>query len=317
MGTPEFAAAVLERLCRTDYQIAACVTQPDKPTGRHMTPTPPPAKVFALSRSIPVYQPASLRTEEFLDLTVSLRPDLIITAAYGKILPQSVLSVPVRGCINVHASLLPKYRGAAPVQWSILNGDKVTGVTIMNMDAGMDTGDLLAQKEVPIGPDMHTHELMDVLASLGAELLADTLPLYLDGRIKPVKQDDSLAVMSPPIRKEQGQIDWNKSSLEIHNRIRALSTWPGAYTFLGGSRLKIYRSSLPENAAALIDGYRDKCGEPVPGSVLSTAKSGITVACGSGCLTLLRIQPESGRSMEACDCAHNYRIGERFGGESR
>ena len=189
-----------------------------------MTLTPPPAKVFAAAHDIPVYQPVSLRTDEFLDLTVSLRPDLIITAAYGKILPQRILSVPVRGCINVHASLLPKYRGAAPVQWSILNGDKITGVTIMNMDAGMDTGDLLAQREAAIGPDIHTHELMEILASIGADLLAETLPIYLDGRITPVKQDDRLAVMSPPIRKEQGEIDWNRSSFEIHNQIRALSS---------------------------------------------------------------------------------------------
>jgi methionyl-tRNA formyltransferase len=314
MGTPEFAASVLERLCRTDYEIVACVTQPDKPTGRHMTLKPTPAKVFAESRNIPVYQPASLRTAEFYDLAVSLKPDLIVTAAYGKILPQNILSIPTRGCINVHASLLPKYRGAAPVQWSIIHGDAVTGVTIMNMDAGMDTGNILAQREVPIGLNVHTHELMDTLAQTGAELLAETLPLYLDGRIVPVIQDDSLAVMSPPIRKEQGQIDWHKSAFEIHNLIRALSTWPGAYTFLGGSRLKIYRSSLPENTDALIDAYRVKCGEPVPGSVLSTAKSGITVACGSGVLVLLCVQPESGRRMEVCDCAHNYRIGEQFDG---
>ena len=317
MGTPEFAVSVLDTLCRTDYEIAACITQPDKPTGRHMTLTPPPAKVYAESRNIPVYQPASLRTDEFHDLTVSLNPDLIITAAYGKILPQSILSLPSRGCINVHASLLPKYRGAAPVQWSIINGDKITGVTIMNMDAGMDTGDILTQREIPIDPDIHTNELMAALASVGAELLAETLPLYLDGRITPVKQDNSLAVMSPPIRKEQGEIDWNRSGVEIHNLIRALSGWPGAYTFLKESRLKIYRSSLPENAGDVIDAYREKFGEPVPGTILSASKSGITVACGSGALMLLCVQPESGRRMEVCDCAHNYRIGEQFGGEAR
>ncbi len=317
MGTPEFAGTVLERLCRTGYDIVACVTQPDKPTGRHMTLTPPPAKIFAESVHIPVYQPASLRTPEFRDLAASLKPDLIVTAAYGKILPPGILSVPVMGCINVHASLLPKYRGAAPVQWSIMNGDQVTGVTIMNMDAGMDTGDILMQKEVPIGPDVHTSELMDTLAAVGAELLAETLPMYLAGRIVPVRQDDSLAVMSPPIRKEQGQIDWNKSAFEIHNLIRALSTWPGAYTFLGGNRLKIYRSSLPENAAALFDSYRELNGEPVPGTVLSASKTGITVSCGSGCVMLLCVQPESGRRMEVCDCAHNYRTGERFNGEAR
>lgn len=317
MGTPEFAAAVLGRLCLTEYEIVACVTQPDKPTGRHMTLTPPPAKVFAESRNIPVYQPASLRTQEFNDLAVSLRPDLIITAAYGKILPPNILSIPSKGCINVHASLLPKYRGAAPVQWSIIMGDKITGVTIMNMDAGMDTGDILSQKEVPIGPDVHTYELMETLASTGAELLAETLPLYLDGRITPVKQDDSLAVMSPPIRKEQGEIDWNRSGSEIHNLIRALSTWPGAYTFLKGSRLKIYRSAIPGNAGERIDAYRGEFGEPKPGTVVLASKAGITVACGTGFIELLCVQPESGRRMEVCDCAHNYRIGEQFGGSAR
>lgn len=315
MGTPEFAAAVLERLCRTEYEIIACVTQPDKPTGRHMTLTPSPAKIFAESKNIPVYQPASLRTAEFYDWAVSLRPDLIITAAYGKILPQSILSIPVRGCINVHASLLPKYRGAAPVQWSIMNGDPVTGVTIMNMDAGMDTGDILAQRETAVGPDMHTVELMGILASIGADLLAETLPRYLEGRITPVKQDDSLAVLSPPIRKEQGRIDWNRSAFEIHNLIRALSSWPGAYTFLKGSRLKIYRSELPEDTAGLIAAYREQSGEPIPGTVIFASKAGIAVACGSGCVMLLCVQPESGRRMEVCDCAHNYRVGTCFDGE--
>jgi len=316
MGTPEFAATVLEHLCKENYSIIACITQPDKPSGRHMKLTPPPAKSYALQQGIPVFQPASLRTEEFLKQIRSWEPDLIITAAYGKILPQVILDVPTKGCINVHASLLPRYRGAAPVQWSIMNGDTVTGVTIMNMDAGMDTGSIISQCECPIDPDIGTEDLMDRLAVLGSNLLIETLPRYLSGEAIPTAQDDSHMTLSPPIRKEQGHIDWSGTAEEIHNQIRALSAWPGAYTYLNGERFKIYSSVLPENSREVLHSYQEQNGTPVPGTIVYSSKSDIIVACGTGCINLICVQPQSCRRMNACECAHNYHVGIRFGGET-
>lgn len=314
-GTPEFAATVLEKLKLTGEEIVACVTQPDKPVGRHMTLTPPAAKVMAVSLCIPVSQPTSVRTEEFLAQMKEWSPDLVITAAYGKILPPAVLAVPADGCINVHASLLPKYRGAAPVQWAILNGDRVTGITIMKMDAGMDTGDILIQRECPVDPDETTMELMGRLAAAGADLLAEALPQYLSGRLRPIPQDNSLATFSPPIQKEQGLIDWTLSSERIHNQIRALSAWPGAYTSHNGGRFKIYGSKLPVNPDELLAEYEKDYEKPVPGTIIRGVKSGIYVACGTGCIILTNVQPQSCRRMQVHECGHNYRAGTRFDGE--
>ena len=316
-GTPEFAATVLFALQGTGYEIIACVTQPDKPVGRHMTLTAPPAKVMALSLGIPVSQPASVRTEDFLAQMNEWLPDLVITAAYGKILPAAVLAVPKDGCLNVHASLLPKYRGAAPVQWAILNGDKVTGITLMKMDVGMDTGDVLVQCECPIDPDENTGELMGRLAEMGAGLLTAALPKYLEGTLRPIPQDNSQATLSPPIRKEQGLIDWTQSSTVIHNQIRALTGWPGAYTTLNNERFKIYKSHLPDNADELLAVYTADYEIPVPGTIIRGAKSGIYVACGTGCIVLTSVQPQSNRRMHANECGHNYRAGSRFDGENK
>jgi methionyl-tRNA formyltransferase len=242
-------------------------------------------------------------------------PDLIITAAYGKILPASVLDVPVSGCINVHASLLPHYRGAAPVQWAILNGDSVTGITIMKMDVGMDTGDILRQQTCPIDSEINSIQLMRKLAVIGADLLHDTLRDYMDGTCPLIRQDASLATMSPPIRKEQGFIDWSNSSITIHNQIRALCGWPGAFTFYNGNRFKIYKSEVPTDEDALVQTYTLEYGCPLPGTVISAGKSVLAVACGVGVLYLTSVQPESCRRMDAAECAHNYRVGTRFDGE--
>jgi len=315
LGTPEFAATVLDSLYKAGYDVAACVTQPDKPVGRHMTLTAPPAKIMAMSYGIPVSQPSSLRTEEFLEQMKAWAPDLIITAAYGKILPGTVLDVPAFGCLNVHASLLPRYRGAAPVQWAILNGDKVAGITIMKMDAGMDTGDILSRRECSIDPDETTGMLMDRLAVIGAELLLETISPYLAGTIKPVQQDNSLATLSPPIRKEQGLIDWTRSPEAIHNQIRALSGWPGAFTLLKGERFKIYESNLPANQENLLSVFEQDYDKPLPGTIIRATKSGIYVACGSGCIALTNVQPQSCRRMHSHECSHNYRAGMQFGGE--
>ena len=266
---------------------------------------------------IPVSQPSSLRTDDFFAQMKKWSPDLVITAAYGKILPAAVLAVPQDGCLNVHASLLPKYRGAAPVQRAILSGDKVTGITLMKMDAGMDTGDILIQRECPIDPDESTNELMGRLAEMGAELLTDALPEYLKGTLKPIPQDNMLATFSPPIQKEQGLIDWTLSSSVIHNQIRALSGWPGAYTTLNGERFKIYKSHLPENPDELLEVYTADYEKPLPGTIIMGAKSGIYVACGSGCIVLTSVQPQSCRRMQVNECSHNYRAGTRFDGENK
>lgn len=309
MGTPELAATVLEKLISEKYEVVLCVTQPDKPVGRKMVLTPPPAKVMAEKYGVPVWQPSTLRNEEAISTLSSYQPDMIITAAYGKILPKEMLDMPKYGAINVHGSLLPKYRGAAPVQWAIMNLDAITGVTIMKMDPGMDTGDILTQVEVPISDSVHTPELMDQLARAGADLLIETIPGYLDGKISPVPQDNEKATMSPPISKEQGKICWKNPAAKICAQIRALSSWPGASTIWKGGRMKIYDAKVPENAEEILENYRNANGEPIPGTVLFGKKGILAVMCEDQPLLLLEVQPASGKRMSAKDCAHNFVVG--------
>lgn len=311
MGTPDLAATVLSRLIKENYEVVLVVTQPDKPVGRKMILTAPPAKVEAEKNGIEVWQPTSLRTEEALEKVRSYEPDLIITAAYGKILPKDMLDLPKYGCVNVHGSLLPKYRGAAPVQWSILNEDEKTGVTIMKMDVGMDTGDILTQADIVIGDRIHTPELMAKLADLGADLLIKTLPGYIDGSIKPVPQNNDEATMSPPITKDQGKISWDRTASAICAQIRALSSWPGASTMWKGGKLKIYDAQVSSDDT-LLNNYREQHGEPVPGTVLYGKKGTLAVMCGDKALLLLEVQPASGKRMKAIDCAHNFEVGAKM-----
>ncbi|MBO4746546.1 MAG: methionyl-tRNA formyltransferase, partial [Clostridiales bacterium] len=238
-------------------------------------------------------------------------PDLIITAAYGKILPKDMLDLPKYGCVNVHGSLLPKYRGAAPVQWSILNEDEKTGITIMKMDVGMDTGDILTQADIVIGDRIHTPELMAKLADLGADLLIKTLPGYIDGSIKPVPQNNDEATMSPPITKDQGKISWNRTASSICAQIRALSSWPGASTMWKGGKLKIYDAQVASDDS-ILENYRQQNGEPVPGTVLYGKKGTLAVMCADKALLLLEVQPASGKRMKAIDCAHNFEVGAKM-----
>lgn len=309
MGTPELAATVLEKLVSEKYDVVLCVTQPDKPVGRKMVLTAPPAKCMAEKYGIPVYQPSTLRNGDALSTIASYAPEMIITAAYGKILPQEMLDLPKYGCINVHGSLLPKYRGAAPVQWAILNQDEYTGVTIMKMDAGMDTGDILTSCKVPISERVHTPELMDQLASSGADLLIETLPGYISGEIKPVPQIEKDATMSPPIVKEQGEISWNRPAKAICAQIRALSQWPGASTFWKGGKLKIYDACVDPSGAELLSRYKSENGDPAPGTVVAAKKGTLAVMCQDLPLYLLEVQPASGKRMKAIDCAHNFEVG--------
>lgn len=309
MGTPDLAATVLEKLVAHEYEVVLCVTQPDKPVGRKMVMTPPPAKVTAEKYGIPVWQPDTLRTPEALEHLTSYQPDMIITAAYGKILPKSMLDLPKYGAINVHGSLLPKYRGAAPVQWAILNLDEKTGVTIMRMDPGMDTGDILTQVEVPISDRVHTPELMNMLAEAGGDLLISSLPGIIDGSIASIPQNEQDATMSPPITKEQGRIDWNRTAAQISAQVRALSQWPGASTLWKGGRMKIYDAMVPENGAELLSAYEAEHGQAVPGTVIYGKKGILAVMCADGPINLLEIQPASGKRMAAKDCAHNFEVG--------
>lgn len=307
MGTPDFASVCLKALAEDGYNVVLAVCQPDKPVGRKHIITAPPAKLTAIAEGIEVYQPLSMKTEEAYEKIASCKPDLIVTAAYGKILPQSVLDIPKYGPLNVHGSLLPRYRGAAPVQYSILNGDSVTGVTIMRMDAGMDTGDILVKEEVTIDPDIHTDELMALLADRGSKLLISMIPDFIEGKIEAVKQNEDEVLLSPPIRPEQAEFNWNLTALEIHNKVRALSSWPGAFVINNGKKLKIYDSKVLSDS--VVEGSEGS----LPGIVVKAHKADLIVKCKEGCLKILELQNEGGKRLKAVDCAHNYKVGQPIG----
>ena len=234
MGTPEFAAASLQKLIVRGEKVVAAISQPDRPKGRGQKLLSPPVKLLAAAHGIPVLQPAKVRAPEFIDAMRELSPDLIVVVAFGQILPKALLEIPRHGCINVHASLLPRYRGAAPINRCVIDGATETGVTTMLMDVGLDTGDMLLKKATPIGPDEDAQALHDRLALIGAELLSETLDLLAKGQLVPEKQDDQLSSYAPMLKKEEGLIDWDREPQTIRNMVRGLTPWPGAYTFLEG-----------------------------------------------------------------------------------
>jgi methionyl-tRNA formyltransferase len=294
MGTPDFAVPCLRRIAEAGHEIAAVFTQPDKPVGRRQELTPPDVKVCAIQLGLPVHQPKTLRNGEALDIIRELSPDVIVVAAYGKILPKEILDYPRYGCINVHGSLLPKYRGAAPIQWSVINGDRETGVTIMQMNEGLDTGDILFSRAIPIGIDDTALSMFDKLSDLGAEMAVEALDKLEKGELTPIPQDDSLSSYAPMLNKEISLIDWTRSGAEVHNLIRGLYSWPIAHTFLNGKKLKIYSSSPCEkngNPGELI------CADPM------------TVACGSGSVIIRELQLEGKKRMDA----KTFLIGQRLG----
>ena len=282
MGTPDFAVPCLQALLDHPYEVVGVFTQPDKPKGRGYQLTPPPVKELAVSKGIPVSQPTTLRDGTALEQLKIWKPDLIVVVAYGKFLPKEILELPRLGCINVHASLLPKYRGAGPIQWAILNGETVTGVTTMYMAEGMDTGDMLERASLEIGPDETADELHDRLSVLGAKLLLSTVDKAEKGTVQPEKQDDSLASYAPMLTKDLSHIDFSQPAQKIHNQIRGLSSWPAAYTSYQGKRLKVYKSCM-----------RDGSGEP---GLLMDPKRMI-VACGEGAIELVEVQYEGSRKM--------------------
>lgn len=278
MGTPEFALATLQGLIEAGLNLCAVYTQPDRPKGRGNKLTPPPVKELALQHGIPVYQPVKLRQPEVVEELRALRPDLIVVVAFGQILPKSVLEIPRYGCINVHASLLPRYRGAAPINQAIIDGETVAGVTTMNMDVGLDTGAMLVKKSLPVGPEETAGELHDRLALLGREAMEETVRRLCAGTLVAEPQDDSLHTYAPMLKKEDGLIDWSRSAGAIHNQVRGLDPWPGAYTLLDGEVLKLART-LPQAAPT-----------GSPGTVLAAGADGVTIACGSGSLLVRELQ---------------------------
>jgi methionyl-tRNA formyltransferase len=293
MGTARLACASLGALLGSDhFDVAAVVTQPDRPKGRQLKPQAPPVKQIAVDAGLPLLQPEKARDAGFVSSLSALTPDLIVVAAYGQLLPPSILALPKFGCVNVHASLLPKYRGAAPIQWAILNGDQETGVTIMKMSAGLDTGDILTQRATQIGAEETSAELQERLGMIGAELLVATLPDYTGGTIRPQPQDNSAATIARKITREDGRIDWSATARDARNRIRAFTPWPGAYADLnirGKARLvKFWRAAVAQSQGQ-------------PGQVLQADRNGLVIACGTDALRIEELQVEGGRKMRASE----------------
>ncbi len=288
MGTPDFAVYSLKALL-TQHEVIAVVSQPDKPKGRGKKLVPTPVKEFALTQGIPVYQPEKARDSEFVALLEELHPDVIAVTAFGQILPESILNIPKFGCINVHGSLLPKYRGAAPMQWSIINGEKITGITTMFMAKGMDTGDMLLKTEVEITPEDNFTSIHDKMAEAGANLLLETLTALQAGTVKRVPQDHEAATYAPMITKETGHIDWTKSAQEIIDLMRGLDSTPGAYSVFEEEPLKLFKGMKSEGD------YR----QGKPGEVVDITKKGFVVKCGDGALTITELQATGKKRMPA------------------
>jgi methionyl-tRNA formyltransferase len=302
-GSPDFAVPCLEAL-HDMSNIAVVISQPDRPAGRGLAMRPPAVKKRALELGLEVWQPTRVRTAEFAEKLRALDADVAVVVAYGRILPRAVLDAPRTGCVNVHASLLPRWRGAAPIQWSIVHGDEETGVTLMQMDEGMDTGPILATASTPIARNEDAATLTDRLSELGAQLLREQLPHYVAGDLTSQPQDDGAATMAPLLKKEHGRIDWNKSATAVHNQIRGMNPWPGAHTVLAERHIKVHRaitSTLdPEGAD--------------PGQVIALDPEGILVACTEGTLEIQELQ-ESGRKRvdaRAFATGRGIAVGDRF-----
>ena len=302
MGTPEFSVPCLDFLINSGHTVAGVFTQPDKPKGRGYTLTPPPVKELAAEHGIPVFQPARLRDGAVYDELNCLQPDMILVIAYGKILPREILILPKYGCVNIHASLLPKYRGAAPIQWSVINGESETGVTIMQMDEAMDTGDMLYKKAGPILPDDTAGTLHDRLSLLAKETLAEFLPLFICGEISPEKQNNSDATYAPMMDKSLSEIDFTNEASAVYNKIRGLSPWPVASATLPGGRLRIHEAKVAPDCAG-------RCGDII------TDEGKFIVVCGNNtALEIKTVQGDGGRRMSAADYlrGHPLETGTKF-----
>ncbi len=298
MGTPDFALATLEGLIDAGVDLCAVYTQPDRPKGRGKKLAPPPVKELAQRHDIAVYQPLKLREPSVVEELKALAPDLIVVVAYGQILPKSVLDIPKYGCINVHASLLPRYRGAAPINKAVVDGEEKTGVTTMLMDVGLDTGDMLVKRELVIGAQETAGQVHDRLALVGREAMEETLRRLCAGTLAPEKQDDALSTYAPMMKKEDGLIDWSRSACEIHNQVRGLDPWPAAYTHLQGQVLKI-SGTCPEPDAG-----------KAPGTIVSASKDGVRIACGEGVLVVRALQLPGKKRLCAADFIRGNALAE-------
>ena len=290
LGTPEFALPSLDMLVQGGYTLAL-FTQPDRPVGRHATLTPPPTKVYALEHNIPVYQFEKIRLPEGVEALRAFAPDLMVTAAFGQLLSGENLAIPKYGCINVHGSLLPKYRGAAPIQWAIINGETETGITTMMTAIGMDTGDILLVDKIAIDPDETTGELFDRMAILGAQTLKRTITALEAGTLSRIPQNEEEATKCPMLKKEHGKLDFSQSVAANHNRVRGTNPWPGAYALLDGDVLKIHKSRMSDLPIG---------NEPI-GILKGNAKSGLFVRCADGWLEILELQATGGKRLAARD----------------
>lgn len=302
MGTPEFAVPCLQKLIDCGHEVTGVFTQPDKPQGRKMIMTPPPVKELAVANGLTVYQPVKMRDGTALEMLKEANPELVIVVAYGKILPKEILEYPKYGCINIHASLLPKLRGAGPIQWSVINGFDKTGVTSMQMDEGLDTGDMLIKKEIKIGENETAGELHDRVSVLGAEVLEETIAALQNGELKPEKQNHEEFTYAPMLSKELSPIDWSLNAQEVHNKIRGLCPWPSACAVLNGKKVKIHKSVLASEAGK------------AAGEVVESGKR-LVVACGDGkCIEILTLQAEGKKAMSAADFMRGnpINIGDMF-----
>ncbi len=301
MGTPQFAVPPLRALAAAGHDIAGVVTRIDKPSGRNRVLTAPPVKRAAQEDGFPIYQPRRVREPEFIETLRRVGPEVVVVAAYGQILPGTILSLPKYGCINIHASLLPAYRGAAPINGAIIRGEPRTGITIMQMDEGMDTGAILLQESIPIGPRDTTGTLTEKMSQLGARMIAEALPLVQAGKIAPIVQDGAKATLAPVLKKEDGLIDWSTPAAEIHNRVRGFSPWPGAYTFLDGKLIKLLETE-------------EAPGTGEPGRIYIPDRSTLAVGTGRDMLRIISIQPEGKKPMSCSDFMQGHRgiIGKKF-----
>ena len=301
MGTPDFSVGTLRELAKAGHEIAGVISQPDKPKGRGKNLQPTPVKEAAMELGLPVYQPQKVRDPEFIQVMKELNPDVIVVVAFGQIIPKEILHMPKYGCINVHASLLPAYRGAAPIQWAVINGDKESGVTIMRMDEGVDTGDMINKVIVPLNEKETGGSLFDRLSESGAKLLVETLPMLEDGSAVFEKQpEESTTPYAAMISKKMGLMDFSKSATELERLVRGMNPWPSAYTFLNGKTLKVWKCSVESG----------NCGKEAPGTITGVDKKGIHVACGTDKLVLEEVQLEGKKRMETDAFLRGYQVTE-------
>lgn len=304
MGTPDFAVPALEKLIEAGHRITAVVTQPDRQRGRGKEVLYSPVKECALKYDIPVFQPVKIKSPEAVEQLRSYQADIFVAAAFGQILSKEILDMPRYGCVNIHASLLPKYRGAAPIQWAVINGEDKTGVTIMQMDEGLDTGDIIAQREVLIAQDETGESLFEKLSVLGADLLAETLDAIREDNVVRKKQDPALSSYARMLKKEDGRIDWSRTSKQIEQQIRGMNSWPSAYTIWNGKILKIWKAQWNQSVHAY-----------APGTLITVEKESVMAACGEGMIKILELQLEGKKRMPVKDFLLGYHMeeGSRLG----